>query len=36
MTENDKLERMWKEAVIAYLKVLSLHLAGGAVLCDGR
>jgi hypothetical protein len=26
---NDGLERMWKEAVVAYFKVLSRHLPGG-------
>jgi hypothetical protein len=24
-----KFERMWKEAVVAYLEVLSMHLPGG-------
>lgn len=28
MTVNDDLEGMWKEAVIAYFKVLSWHLSG--------
>jgi hypothetical protein len=26
---NDKLERVWKEAVVAYFKVISRHLPGG-------
>jgi hypothetical protein len=28
MIVNNKLERIWKEAVIAYVKVLSQHFAG--------
>jgi hypothetical protein len=26
---NDELERIWKEAVVAWFKLLSLHLPGG-------
>jgi hypothetical protein len=26
---SNELERMWKEAVVAYFKVLSLHFPGG-------
>jgi hypothetical protein len=26
---NDKLEGIWKEAVVAYFKVLPRHLIGG-------
>jgi hypothetical protein len=25
---NDELERMWKEAVVAYINALSRHLSG--------
>jgi hypothetical protein len=27
--KDNELERMWKEAVVAFLKVLSRHLPGG-------
>jgi len=26
---NGELERMWKDAVVAYFRALSLHLPGG-------
>jgi hypothetical protein len=26
---SDELEKMWKEAVLAYFKILSLNLPGG-------
>jgi hypothetical protein len=29
MTVNDELRKMWKEAVMAYFKVLLPHLFGG-------
>jgi hypothetical protein len=30
MIVNGKFERMWKEAVVAYVKVLSQHFRGGS------
>jgi hypothetical protein len=29
MTVNNELDKMWKEAVMIYFKVLSQHLLGG-------
>jgi hypothetical protein len=33
---KDELERMWKEGVVAYAKVLSFPLPGGTVENDKR
>jgi hypothetical protein len=30
MIMNEELERMWKEAMVAYLKILTQHLPGGS------